>query len=71
MDGFEATQKIREIIAESEALGPPKRRLPILALTADVMSGTKEQCLKAGMDGYLPKVNPLVPNPEIVTSIRT
>ncbi|GAQ79650.1 Signal transduction histidine kinase [Klebsormidium nitens] len=59
MDGFEATQKIREIIAENEALGAPRRKLPILALTADVMSGTKEECLKAGMDGYLPKpLNP-------------
>jgi two-component system sensor histidine kinase/response regulator len=57
MDGFEATQKIREIMQEAEAQGAPKRKLPILALTADVMSGTKEECLKAGMDGYLPKVS--------------
>lgn len=57
MDGFEATQKIREIMQEAGAQGAPKRKLPILALTADVMSGTKEECLKAGMDGYLPKVS--------------
>ena len=48
MDGFEATAKIREI--ESQA-----RHTPIVALTANAMSGDEERCLRAGMDAYLTK----------------
>ena len=49
MDGLVATQKIREIEA---ALGG---RVPIIALTANVMPGDPERCLAAGMDDYLSK----------------
>lgn len=49
MDGFELTRTIRE----AEAAGGG--RLPIVALTADALSGTEEACLQAGMDGYLTK----------------
>jgi hypothetical protein len=35
----------------------PHHRLPIVAVTADVMKGTHEQCFSAGMDDYIPKVN--------------
>lgn len=48
MDGFEATRRIR-------ALSGPCARVPILALTANVMAGDQERCARAGMDGYLPK----------------
>ncbi|HET8705936.1 MAG TPA: response regulator [Pseudomonadales bacterium] len=48
MDGFEATRRIRA--QETDA-----RRLPIVALTANVMEGDKEKCLESGMDDYLPK----------------
>ena len=49
MDGFTATGKIRS--NENDA----STRLPIIALTANAMSGDKERCIAAGMDGYLGK----------------
>ena len=50
MDGFEATRLIREW---EQANG--RKRIPIIAVTANVMAGDAEQCLRAGMDGYLAK----------------
>ena len=48
MDGLTAAQRIRE--RESA-----ERRTPIIALTANAMSGQLERCLAAGMDGFLTK----------------
>ena len=50
MDGFELTQKIRDL---EHLTGRP--RVPIVALTANVLQGEAERCLAAGMDDYLGK----------------
>ena len=47
MNGFEATQKIREM--------PDYKDTPIVALTAFAMKGDREKCLDAGATDYIPK----------------
>jgi signal transduction histidine kinase/CheY-like chemotaxis protein len=49
MDGFEATERIRELERVSGA------HLPIIALTANAMVGDRERCIASGMDGYVSK----------------
>jgi len=49
MDGLTATQRIRELEANSLV------RKPIIALTANAMAGQLERCLAADMDGFLTK----------------
>jgi CheY-like chemotaxis protein len=56
MDGFTATRRIRE----AELRNGRGRRLPIIALTANVMSEDREHCIAAGMDAHLGK--PLEPS---------
>jgi len=48
MDGYEATRKIR--LQEG-----PDRHVAIVAMTADAMSGCREQCIEAGMDDFIAK----------------
>jgi two-component system, sensor histidine kinase and response regulator len=55
MDGFTATARIRE----KERLEGHGKRLPIIALTANVMNEDREHCLAAGMDAHIGK--PIVP----------
>jgi two-component system, sensor histidine kinase and response regulator len=50
MDGFTATRRIRDIERATHA-----KRLPIIALTANVMSEDRENCIAAGMDAHLGK----------------
>ena len=47
MDGYTLTAKIKKM--------PGFEKLPILALTANVMRGDKEKVLEAGCDGYIQK----------------
>ena len=48
MDGCETVKVIR-------ASGAPWRDLPVLALTANAMSGDRERYMSMGMDGYIAK----------------
>ncbi|GHU94042.1 hypothetical protein FACS1894208_04460 [Clostridia bacterium] len=49
MDGYEATRQIRKLE------GDAGRRVPIVAMTANVFSEDIERCLEAGMDGHIGK----------------
>ena len=49
MDGFEATAAIREKEKRSG------EHMPIIAMTAYAMTGDRERCIAAGMDGYITK----------------
>ncbi|EEF47455.1 histidine kinase 1, 2, 3 plant, putative [Ricinus communis] len=67
MDGFEATRRIRDrehnfknsIQSGDKTVGGyenlPNWHVPILAMTADVIQATHEECSKCGMDGYVSK----------------
>ncbi|MBY0576783.1 MAG: response regulator [Gallionellaceae bacterium] len=57
MDGLTATREIRK--------NPRLANLPIIAITANVMKGDREQCLAAGMNDRITK--PLDPNQMIET----
>jgi signal transduction histidine kinase/CheY-like chemotaxis protein len=60
MDGLEATRRVRELQVSNA-------KIPILALTANVMEEDRQRCLDAGMSGYLAK--PIVRG-ELVAALR-
>ena len=49
MDGYEATENIRQIEKESGG------HVPIIALTANAMEADRDRCLDSGMDDYVSK----------------
>jgi CheY-like chemotaxis protein len=49
MDGLTASVKIRDLEKSAGS------RVPILAMTAHVLSSVREQCVDAGMDGFISK----------------
>jgi signal transduction histidine kinase/CheY-like chemotaxis protein len=49
MDGFEATGRIRQWEADHGG------RVPVIAMTANAMSGDRQRCLDSGMDDYVTK----------------
>ena len=51
MDGFDATREIRK----QDIKTLYERHLPVIAMTANVMSGDRERCLAVGMDDYIGK----------------
>ena len=66
MDGYEATRKIRELEeklsansranpADGETGSNARRRIPVIAMTANVFHEDIEKCLNAGMDGHIGK----------------
>lgn len=55
VDGYEATRRIRAWEAAQAASGRALRRCPIIALTANAMSGSREMCMAAGMDDFVTK----------------
>ncbi len=61
MDGFKATQKIRELEKSTNT------RVPIIAVTANAFPEDKDRCLTAGMDDYISK--PFQPD-ELLDKIR-
>ena len=50
MDGLTATREIRKLERHEK-----RKATPIVGLTANAMTGDREACLAAGMDGYISK----------------
>ena len=52
LDGYYATVQIREFESSSQVI---KKRTPIVALTAKVMSNDRKKCMDSGMNDYVAK----------------
>ncbi len=64
MDGLETTRQLRD--EEGEARNAS--RIPVIAMTANVMKGDREQCLAAGMDDYIAKP---IDREDLITTLRS
>ena len=62
MDGYEATRRIREY---EDQLNDEHKRIPVIAMTANVFREDVDRCLKAGMNDHIGK--PLVMGEFIAT----
>ena len=60
LDGLEATRRIRAL--------PGKRRVPIVAMTANAFTEDRQHCLDAGMDDFIAK--PVDPDILFSTTLR-
>lgn len=47
VDGYEVTRRFKRL--------PAMTKVPVIAMTANVMKGDREKTLAAGCDGYIPK----------------
>jgi CheY-like chemotaxis protein len=57
-NGYKAAVEIRALekeLAVSEAKKESRQRTPIIALSADILTGTKDACFANGMNAYLSK----------------
>ena len=50
LDGYEATKIIRDITSKVR-----QHDIPVIAVTANAMSGDEDKCKAAGMNGYISK----------------
>ena len=48
MSGFDASKAIR-------SMEPPISNIPIIALTASAVQGTRDRCIESGMNDFLTK----------------
>jgi PAS domain S-box-containing protein len=55
MDGAEASRRIRALAENGDAGGKRFRDMPIIALSANAVSGVREIFLAAGMNDFIPK----------------
>lgn len=63
MDGFDACRNIRRIEKQDNVTTP----VPVVALTANALEETRQQCIEAGMNDFLTK--PVIPE-QLIETLR-
>jgi len=53
MDGYEATRQIRKL--EKMRLSESSKKIPIIAMTANVLQEDIDQCIACGMNAHIGK----------------